>query len=252
MFLRHGISRRHDLTRSWWEDLFEEADVAQFCLVWEFHVELDVQVAKVVMSVRGHALTFDNLYRGYMLLVSIPKKLFLKGALTGCDWVSREDVDCQPPVIKMLNVDGTTSQSRQEINFSVIEEIIVLALESWVWFLLNFKLNVAREHPRHLITFTSEIDLVACLDPSIYMDVQDFAFYHGFLSQASLAPVFLANRLTLALAVRTDSLESLYHRAHLPHHSLHTGAIAARAGLHGAFFATAAFAGWADYGFLQG
>jgi hypothetical protein len=73
MFLCHGVSRGHDLTRSWWEDLFEEADVAQFCLVWEFHVELDVQVAKVVMSVRGHALTFDNLYRGYMLLVSIPK-----------------------------------------------------------------------------------------------------------------------------------------------------------------------------------
>jgi hypothetical protein len=152
----------------------------------------------------------------------------------------------------VLNVDGTTSQSRQEINFGVIEEIIVLALESWVWFLLNFKLNVTREHPGHLITFTSEIDLMACLDPSIYMDVQDLAFHDGFLSQASLAPVFLANRLTLALAVWTDSLESLYHRAHLPHHSLHTSAIAARASLHGAFLATAAIAGWADYGFLQG
>ena len=77
MFLRHGVSRGQDLTRSWWEDLFEEADVAQFCLVWEFHVELDVQVAEVVMSVRGHALTFDNLDRAYMLLVSIPK-MFLK------------------------------------------------------------------------------------------------------------------------------------------------------------------------------
>ena len=79
MFLRHSVSRRLDLTRSLWEDLFEEFEVAQFCLVWEFHVELDIQVAEVVMSVRGHALTFDNLYRAYMLLVCIPQ-MFLKGA----------------------------------------------------------------------------------------------------------------------------------------------------------------------------
>src|ERR1700722_13162805 len=72
MFLRHSGSRRLDLTRSLWENLFEEFEVAQFCLVWEFHVELDVQVAEVVVSVRGHALTFDNLYRAYVLLVSIP------------------------------------------------------------------------------------------------------------------------------------------------------------------------------------
>lgn len=79
MFLGHSVSGGLDLTRSLWEDLFEEFEVAQFCLVWEFHVELDVQVAEVVMSVRGHALTFDNLYRAYMLLVSIPQ-MFLKGA----------------------------------------------------------------------------------------------------------------------------------------------------------------------------
>jgi len=172
--------------------------------------------------------------------------------LTRCDWVSREDVDCQPPIVKVLNVNGATSQSGQEVNFGVIEEVIVLALESWVWFLLNFKLNVTREHPRHLITFAAEIDLMPCFDPSIYMDVQDLAFHDGFLSHASLAPILLANHFALALAVWADSLESLYHRAHLPHHSLHTSAIAARASLHSAFLTTTAIAGWADYGFLQG
>jgi hypothetical protein len=130
MFLRHGVSRRQDLTRPWWEDLFEELDVTQFCLVWEFHVELDVQVAEVVMSVRGHALTFDNLYRAYMIISLEPKCFLKRGARTRCDWISREDADCQPPVIKVLNVNGATSQSRQEVNFGVIEEIIVLALES--------------------------------------------------------------------------------------------------------------------------
>jgi hypothetical protein len=152
----------------------------------------------------------------------------------------------------MLNVDNTTSESRQQVDFSMVEQVIVLALKPWVRFLLDFKLDVTRKHPRHLVTFTSEIDLVAGLNSSIYVNVQYLALDNGFLSQTSLAPIFLTNRLSLALAVRTDSLESLDHRPHLPHHGLHARAVATRASLYRAFFATASVTGWADYGFLQG
>jgi len=54
------------------------------------------------------------------------------------------------------------------------------------------------------------------------------------------------------LTVWTDSLESLDHRPHLPHHGLHASSVAARARLYRAFFATATIAGRANYGFLQG
>lgn len=78
------------------------------------------------------------------------------------------------------------------------------------------------------------------------MNVQDLAFNDSLLSQASLTPIFIANYLALALAVWTHGLESLYHWAHLSHHSLHTSAVAASTGLHSAFFTTPAIAGRAD------
>ena len=68
MFLRHSVSRRLDLTRSLWENLFEEFEVAQFCLVWEFHVELDVQVAEVVVTVGWHTLSTNDLDRRYVIV----------------------------------------------------------------------------------------------------------------------------------------------------------------------------------------
>lgn len=61
----------------------------------------------------------------------------------------------------MLNENDASSQSGQEVDFSMVEQVVVLALKSCMWFLLNFKLNITRKHPRHLITFAWEIDLVA-------------------------------------------------------------------------------------------
>jgi hypothetical protein len=49
-------------------------------------------------------------------------------------------------------------------------------------FLLDLKLDVTRKHPRHLVTFASEIDLVACLHSTIDVNVQYLALDNGFLS----------------------------------------------------------------------
>lgn len=55
----HAVGWGRDLATAGWEDLLEELKVAHVGLVGELDVEVDVQVAKVVVAVGGHALAFD-------------------------------------------------------------------------------------------------------------------------------------------------------------------------------------------------
>jgi hypothetical protein len=216
--LGHGVGGRcgiRDL--SWRENRLEGADVLgrHRCAIftaeafWELDIELDVEVAVIVMSVRRHTLAADNL------------------DFAGADALARDDVDGQPPVVEVLNVDLTTSKGGQKVDFAVVEEVITLALEAGVWLLLNLEYDISRLDARKLVAFPTELDLVAALNTAVDVDMQDLALDDSLLAVALLAPVLVTDDLALSLAVRADSLETLNHGAHLPHHVLHTAAIAA-------------------------
>ena len=152
----------------------------------------------------------------------------------------------------MLNVDGTTREGSQKVDFSVVEQIIPLALESCMWLLLNLELHVTRLDAWHLVALTTEVNLGAALHTTVDVYVKDLALDDGLFAVALLALVLLADLFTLAVAVWADSLETLDHGTHLAHHCLHTLAVAARTCLDSALLTTSSIALGADDGLLQG
>ena len=214
-----------DLSRG--QDRLEGADVlgGHRCAVFaaqtlgELDVELNVQVAVVVMPVRRHTLFADHLN------------------FAGGDALAGDDVDGQPSLVEVLDVDLATGKGGQEVDFAVVEQIVALALETSVRLLLNLEDDIARLNTRELVALATELDLVAALDATVDVDVEDLALDDGLLSVALLAPVLVADDLTLSLAIRADCLETLDHRTHLPHHVLHTATIAASALLDGTLLA---------------
>lgn len=152
----------------------------------------------------------------------------------------------------MLNVDGATSKSSQEINLGLVEEVVALALEARVRLLLNLKLNITRLDTRHLITLAAEVDLGTALDTLVDVNVQHLALNCGLLSVALLAAVLLANNLAFSVAVGADSLETLDHGTHLAHHHLHTLTVTACASLDSTLLTTTTITLGAQDGLLQG
>lgn len=164
----------------------------------------------------------------------------------------RENLDCQPPFIQVLDVDRTASQSGNELNLSVVQKIVVTASKSGVGLLLNLEDYIASNDAGSLVTLSPKLDLGATLDTPIDVDVEDLAIDNGLLPHALLATVLIFEYLAFAIAVRADGLESLDHGSHLAHHRLHTMAIAAGTSSYGALFTTTAFALGTDDRALQG
>jgi hypothetical protein len=59
--LDHRVGGRSVLGDTGREDLLEEVQVLKLVLLGELHIELDVKVAVVVVTERGHTLAVDNL-----------------------------------------------------------------------------------------------------------------------------------------------------------------------------------------------
>ena len=172
--------------------------------------------------------------------------------LTWCDDLAGQDLDSQPALVKVLNVDGTAGERSKKVDLGVVVEVVTLALEARVRLLLNLELHITRLDARHLVTFASEIDLGTALHTLVDVNVKDLALDDSLLAGALLALVLLADLLTLTVAVGADGLESLDHGAHLAHHGLHTLALAALASLHSTLLTTAAITLGADDALLQG
>jgi hypothetical protein len=164
----------------------------------------------------------------------------LRNSLTG------EDVNGEPSVVEVLDVDGATSQSCHKLNIAVVKEIILSASEARMGLLLDFENDVAGLNTRCLVTLASELDLGATADTLVNVDVEDLAVNGGLLSVALLAAVLLLDALTLSVTVGADSLEALDHGAHLAHHGLHTVAITASASLDSTLLSTKTIALRAD------
>lgn len=90
--LDHGV-RRRNTTRSWREDCSEGIEMVRVLgpvLVWEFDVELDVEIAMVVVSLGGHSFATDHL------------DSTIRNSL------SRKDLNTEPPVIEVFNIHSST------------------------------------------------------------------------------------------------------------------------------------------------
>ena len=172
--------------------------------------------------------------------------------LTWCDNLAGQDLDSQPALVKVLNVDGTTSKGSEKVDLGVEVKVVALALETRVGLLLDLELHITGLDSRHLVALTPEIDLGAALNALVDVNVEHLTLNDGLLARALLALVLLADLLTLTVAVRADGLESLDHGTHLAHHGLHTLALAALASLHSTLLTTAAITLGADDALLQG
>lgn len=165
--------------------------------------------------------------------------------------LSSQNINAQPAVIEVLDVDGASSESSDQVDVALVKKIVVSASETSVWLLLNFENNIAGLYARRLVTLAAELDLGAATNTSVDMDVEDLAIDDGLLASALLAAILVLDLLTLAVTVGADSLETLNHGTHLAHHGLHTVAITSSASLDGALLTTKTLALGADDGALQ-
>ena len=113
--------------------------------------------------------------------------------------LAREDIDGEPSVVEVLDKDGTTSQSCDELNIAVVEKVILSAGESRMGLLLDLENDVAGLNARCLVTLASEFDLGAAADTLVDVDVEDLAVDGGLLSVTLLAAVLLPDDLILSV-----------------------------------------------------
>jgi hypothetical protein len=166
--------------------------------------------------------------------------------LTMPNGLSWKNVDCQPSLIEMLDIDGTTSKGGDELDLRMVEEVVVATGKSGVGLLFNLEDDVARNDTGSLVSLATELDLGTALDTTINMDMKDLAIDNSLLAQALFAAVLILEYFSLAVAVGADRLESLDHGTHLAHHRLHTVTVAARAPPDRTLLATATLALRAD------
>lgn len=171
--------------------------------------------------------------------------------LTWRNSLAWQDVNTQPPIIQMLDKDSATGQCCHQLDFAVVQKVVILASETGVRLLLDFEDDITSQNARSLVTFASEFDAGAALHTTVNVDVENLSVNNRLLSVALLATILLFNDLSFTIAIGAGSLEALDHRAHLPHHSLHAVAIAARAALDGALLASTTLTLRADNGALQ-
>lgn len=171
--------------------------------------------------------------------------------LTRNNNLARGDVHGNPTVVEMFDVDSTTSKSSEKVDFGLVEKVVFLALEARVGLLLNLENDIARQSIRHLITLAAELNFVAIAHTLVNVDVEHLAFHNSLFRITLLATVLVSDRLTLTIAVRAYSLETLNHGTHLAHHGLHTATVAARTLLDSTFLATTTITPTADDGLLE-
>lgn len=151
----------------------------------------------------------------------------------------------------MFNKDGASGQRCHQVDVAVVKKVVVLASETCVWLLFDFKDDVASVNAGGTVTLAFEFDAGAALHTSVDVDVENLSVDNCFLAVALLATIFVLDNLSFTVAVGASSLEALDHGAHLSHHGLHTVTIAACAALDGALLSSTTLTLGADDGSLK-
>jgi hypothetical protein len=170
---------------------------------------------------------------------------------TRADSLAGENVDAQPPLIEVLDVEGATGQCRHELDLGLVEEVVLLAREAGVGLLLDLEDDIACLDARCLVTLAAELDLGTTPDTLVDVDVENLPVDNSLLAIALLATVLGVDNLALAAAVGADGLEALDHGTHLAHHGLHAMSVASGAALNCSVLAATTFTLSADDGALQ-
>lgn len=172
--------------------------------------------------------------------------------LTRRNRLARHDIDTQPALVEMLDVDGATGQGGYKLDLATVQKVVLLAGKTGVRLLLNLENDIASLDARGLIALATELHLGAAPDTTVDVDVQNFAVDNGLLTVATLAAVLLLDDFAFAIAVGAYSLEALDHGTHLSHHRLHAVAFATGAALDSALLSAATLALGANNRPLQG
>lgn len=138
-----------------------------------------------------------------------------------------KNINSQPPLVQVLDVDGTTGECGDELNLGVIKEVVIAAGESGVGLLFDLENHITGNDTRRLVSLSSKLDLGAALHTTVNMNVEHLPVDNRLLAAALLAAILVLKNLALPVAVGTDGLEALDHGTHLPHHRLHAVTVTA-------------------------
>lgn len=153
-----------------------------------------------------------------------------------------EDLDGQPAVVEVLNVDCTAGQCGQQVDLGLVGQVVTRTVETSMRLLLDLEDNIASLETWALVALALELDLLAALDALVDVHVQDLALDSRLLTLAGFAPVLIADGFALAVTVVAGCLETLDHRTHLSEHCAATLAITGTTSLDSAFLASTAIA----------
>jgi hypothetical protein len=179
----------------------------------ELDIELNVQVAEIVVSLSGHTLTHDSLQ------------------ITRLDDLTGENLDNEDTVIQVRDLDLATGKSSDQVNLGIVEQIIAVTLGAVVLLLLQDNDNITGDGTGGLITLAVEDDLSAIPHTTIDMNLKDLADGHDLASVTVLALVLGVDNLSLTTAVTARLLDLLHHRSHLTEHDTETLTVTGCAGL---------------------
>eukprot|EP00001_Collodictyon_triciliatum_P182141 32516_2 len=150
--------------------------------------------------------------------------------------------------IELVDNEGRAAQRFHQGDLLLNEEIVVLALEDFVLFLLYHKDHVTRLNARFLIRLTRKCDLLTVFHAFVDIDLKNFLIAAHLFASARGAPVLRLHRRATALAVGALHLHLLDHtRRNLPDHHFDAITLARLArGVRTRILATTALASCAD------
>ena len=176
----------------------------------------------------------------------------LQAVLTWLDALARVDLDPQDPVVQMLDVELSSSQSRQQVDLGLDDQVVPVPLEPRVFLLLDNKDNITRFDSRSLITLAGELDLVSALHTLVDVNLEDLALLRRLLGVTRPTLVLGVHNLSGSVTFTTGLLNLLDHRSELTQVNLDTLSLTSATLLDGTLLSTESVAGLADGRFRKG
>jgi len=143
---------------SGWQDRLQVVQFALVKAIGKLDVDFDVEVARFVVSLRGHALTMDDLQ------------------VTIVDDLAGEDINNKSTIVEVADGKGTASEGRQKVDLYLADQVVFLPLESFVGLLLNHDDHVSWGYARGLVTLATESNRLAALHTLVDVYLQRLLF----------------------------------------------------------------------------
>lgn len=216
----------HRLSR--WKCLLEEGKCCGIESFGEFDGECHIEVSRFMVAQRWHTLTGNHFQ------------------ITVLNDFSRHYCNHESAVVEMLDDKLASSERSEEVKLNLINEIVILALESVMRLLLHNDHHVSWLSAWCLITFPSKGDGLAILHSFVDVDLQKFLLWYRLLAFASSAPVASVDDFSGPRTLVTGGLHLLNHGTHLTQSNADTTSIASMTSLDSTVLAALSFTFRAD------